>query len=67
MIFTTFVIYKFLFLLKQETQEKHQLEIEQTNLKLQQQTAALQDKTSELHQVNLLLVDIEEQLEKLKV
>ena len=54
-------------MLKQETEEKHRQEIEQTNHKLQQQTAALQDKTSEFHQVNSILTEVEKQLDKLKV
>ena len=56
-----------LFLLKQETEEKLRQEIEQTNHKLQQQTTALQDKTSEFHQVNSILTEVEKQLDKLKV
>ena len=52
---------------KQEIEEKHRLEIEQTNSKLQQSAAALQDKTSEFHQIKSILTEVEEQLDKLKV
>lgn len=51
----------------QESEERHQLELEQNELELQQKATELQQKTSELHTNRLLLVKVQEELQQLQV